>query len=242
VSKTVVSIDGLDFVCENRIEIWRAETLLEKEPGTIAWLKGLKDGDIFYDIGANIGCYTLYAARLVGEKGHVYAFEPHLINARSLMRNVLYNKMQDRVSILTCALSDREGLIPFNYHSSMPGSSGSQLGHTKLEAGGEFVPWTTELKWALPLDRLGMIRPSNFIKIDVDGNELAILRGGPFALYESRSVQVEIHPESWDEIQQFMVNHKYVLDHTHYTQNGQEAIAQGKDPATLPYNAVFTRI
>lgn len=255
--KTIVKADGLEFICDvplvngqpqMSMEVWRAQTLLEKEPGTIKWLQGLHEGDVFYDIGASTGIYTLYAARLVGSTGHVYAFEPHVASARSLMQNVVHNKMQDRVTVLTCALNDAEGLIPFNYHQPVAGASGSQLGNTNLEKGGEFTPWATELKYAIPLDRLAAnegwkIFLPTAVKMDVDGNEIKILHGMSELLVETRlrSIQVEIHPQSWDEIQNYLTKFGYYLDHTHYTKFGAEAKAQGQSDSEIFYNAVFER-
>lgn len=79
---------GLTFLCDDPIEVWRAETILEKEPGTIRWLDRIQPGDVFYDVGANIGVYSLYAAKR-GAK--VYAFEPHALNALHLARNATMN-------------------------------------------------------------------------------------------------------------------------------------------------------
>ncbi len=65
------------FSCPSRKAHFRARTLLSKEPDTIEWLKGMKDGDVFWDIGANVGVYTLFAA---ANHVKVYAFEPESRN------------------------------------------------------------------------------------------------------------------------------------------------------------------
>lgn len=254
-TKMIVPADGLEFICDvpmvngqpqMNMEVWRAQTLLEKEPGTIKWLQGLREGDVFYDIGASTGIYSLYAARLVGKTGHVYAFEPHVASARSLLQNIRHNKMQDRVTVLTCALHDGAGLIPFNYQYPIAGSSGSQLGNTHLEKGGEFEPWTIELKWATTIDLLigqGLKAPTA-VKMDVDGNEPKILQGMRHHLHgwkQLRSIQVEIHPQSWDEIKNYLAKFGYHLDHTHYTKFGAEAKEQGQPENKIFYNAVFER-
>src|SRR5678815_6110374 len=111
----IIKTAGLIFECEDDIEVMRAQTLLTKEPGTIAWLeKHLRPDDVFYDIGANIGCYTLFAASRI-TTGHVYAFEPNVVNARSLMRNVEVNKLEARVTVVTVALYSASGWFPFPY-------------------------------------------------------------------------------------------------------------------------------
>ncbi|MHB1231512.1 MAG: FkbM family methyltransferase [Burkholderiales bacterium] len=63
----------------------------------------LKSGMAFYDVGANAGFYTLAAARLVGERGHVFAFEPLAENVANLRRHVQLNQLQN-VSIIQAAV------------------------------------------------------------------------------------------------------------------------------------------
>ena len=65
--------------------VWRAKTLLTEEE-IIKWIDSSNKGDIFYDIGANVGNYSLYAAKTKGIK--VYAFEPEINNVQLLYSNV----------------------------------------------------------------------------------------------------------------------------------------------------------
>ncbi len=86
----IVKVDDGQFTyrfrCETPFEMWRARTLLEKEEGTVRWIRNsVRDGEVFYDIGANIGLYTLLAGYRVGAVGGVYAFEPHVANVQSLL-------------------------------------------------------------------------------------------------------------------------------------------------------------
>src|SRR5262245_51439398 len=97
------------FRCESPVEVRRARTMLIKEKGTIRWLRDeVRGGDVVYDIGANIGLYTLFAGKRVGAAGQVYAFEPHVANVRSLLHNVSENGLSAQVKVLSCALNDRE--------------------------------------------------------------------------------------------------------------------------------------
>lgn len=235
---------GLRAECIDPYEIWRATTLLTKEEGTIRWLRTIKPGEVVYDIGANIGLYTLVAA---AKGAQVYAFEPHVGNAARLLRNLALNQMTGQVQVITSALHEMDGFLPFNYFKHNPGSSGSQLGNTTLETGDQFTPVATELKYAVTVDRLiddGLITPANLIKIDVDGLELPILRGmrkllqGPWI----RSVQVEMHPTTDTEIVREMATHDFTIAERHHTSNGKGAIARGADPLMVPHNAVFERI
>ena len=77
----IIEIGEYKFAYDNAIEYFRAQTLFTKEEGTIAWLqRELKPGDVFYDVGANVGCYTIVAAKLVGETGMVWTL-PSLTSA-----------------------------------------------------------------------------------------------------------------------------------------------------------------
>lgn len=242
----ILEIDGFRFACETQLEVYRATTLLTKEPGTIQWIRqNAHPGDVIYDIGANIGIYTLIAAQVVGPTGRIFAIEPHVANANSLMRNVVLNGFADRVCVLTCALHDHEGFFDFAYRRATAGSSGHQLGHTAGEDGRAFLPVVTERKYATTVDRLvkdGVIVPAALIKIDVDGNELAVLRGMTTMLENPvvRSVQVEIHPTTRREIVALMATCGFDQVERHDTMIGQAAIHTGMRPESVIHNLIFS--
>lgn len=245
----IMKVGNYSFVGDSELEKWRIKTLFTKEKGTVKWLEGeVKPGDIIYDIGANIGLYTIVAAHLTGPGGIVYAFEPHMMNAVSLLRNVEVNNFTDRVKIFTCALHAKEGFLPFNYISTKTGSSGHQLGHTTSESGKQFTPELVELKYSTTIDKLiadNIIKPANLIKMDVDGNEKLILRGMSNLLNVSspRNIQVEIHPSIKKGIFAFMKEHGYPLSEAgrHDTMHGKELIFQGIDPENVAYNIIFRK-
>ena len=81
----------LVFYCLGDLALWRARTLFSKEPETIEWIDGFKDGDVFWDVGANIGVYSLYAS--IGRRIEVLAFEPSASNYLLLNRNIEYNHL-----------------------------------------------------------------------------------------------------------------------------------------------------
>jgi FkbM family methyltransferase len=230
----IIETAGIKFVVDNEIERYRAETLLTKEPGTIRWLDHMGHGDVFYDVGANIGCYTLYAAK---RGATVYAFEPHVGNAWRLLQNIAANGLSGAVRVFTNPLHDTRGIVDFFYASTKSGSSGSQLGHTQSEDGSEFKATAVESKYALTLDDFG-IPKDGFIKIDVDGNEAAILRPVAATLRRAKSIQVEIHPGV--EVESLLLG--FQLVEKHYTSNGQKQLDAGVPPEQITYNGVFDRV
>lgn len=229
----IVENGGFKFDCNSRTEQKRAATLFTKEAGTIEWLKShAKPGSVFYDIGANVGVYTVVAG-VLGSK--VYAFEPHKVNAESLRKNIALNGID--ATVMQIALGGHDGTVMFNYRTLEAGSSGSQAGHTNSEDGIPFDPCLSEEVQIRRLDGLKIEKP-DFIKLDVDGNELDILFDMGTVLRRGvSSVQVEIHPRDDAAICGYMASCGYALDHRHYTASGKAKLASGAK--TVTHNAVF---
>ncbi len=234
------------FACRNPVEIERATTLAHKEAGTIAWLHdSLGEGDRVVDVGANVGLYTVVAARLVGAEGRVYAFEPHLANAVSLLENLALNGLSERVRVYTLALGEREGFGPFHYFRFDAGTSQSQLDTPVDDQGRDFTAAAVERKVVRTLDGLvaaGEVERVDHVKIDVDGNELPILRGMRALLggaARPKTVQVEVSPKRDDGIGAFMDELGWALATRHETRLGRERIAAGADPDSITHNRVY---
>jgi FkbM family methyltransferase len=184
---------GLTFSLQynNWITRYRAREYNTKEPETLDWLdRHLKDGETLFDIGANIGVYTIYAA-LRHPAVRVVAFEPEYANLHLLRDNVIENGLSERVSIYPFALSDRSGLSTLHIQDLTPGAalsteSAQSLGVTL--AGKRVV--AREGTYALTVDefcRLSAMTP-NCIKLDVDGTEPEILMGAAHTL-ENRALR-----------------------------------------------------
>lgn len=234
------------FRCETPMESWRARTLMEKEEGTIRWIRqNVQPGDVFYDIGANIGLYTILAGARVGSQGMVYAFEPHVANVQSLLHNIAANELGGQVKVLSCALHEQEGFFDFNYFAATAGTSMSQLADVRDSNDRPFQPAFAEYKYAVTLDKLverSAVRGANHIKIDVDGNEMLILRGMRGLLtgeHRPRTLQVEINSRHKAELYRFLSELGYRLAEKHFTLHGKKQISLGADPDSVGYNAVF---
>lgn len=184
----------IDFFSPGEIPGWRARTLLTKEPETIEWINAFKDGDVFWDIGANVGVYTLYAAL---RRTTVLSFEPSSINYYLLNRNIEINKMDDRITALCVAFNDTTRLDLFWMANTELGGALSSFADAVDWKG---VPFTACFKQAMigfSIDDFIMqFNPlfPNHIKIDVDGIENRIIRGAERTLSDNRvkSVLVEL--------------------------------------------------
>jgi FkbM family methyltransferase len=218
--------------------------MFKKEEGAIAWLDAaIRPNDVFFDIGANIGVYTIFAAkRMAG--GRVVAFEPHVANAASLMENAILNGVQDRVLLVSSALSDHDRYGVFNYVDQSASSSASQFG-TSIANGQAFEPVFREVKNGCTIDTLcgnGILPIPSLVKIDIDGLECAVLTGMRNILTSRdrpRAVQVELAPDTRGLIGSFMRESGYVLRERHWNYSSRAMIDQGHDPEASLYNGIF---
>ncbi len=227
-------------------ELWRVSSIYLKETGTVELIRQeLREGDVFCDIGANIGLYSLMAAARVGASGQVYAFEPLAANFASLVENIRLNGYADRMTPFSLALTDAPGVFPFHYISMEPGSSGSQLHEAVDMNEAAFNPLVTEMKYGTSLDELiktGAMRVPDVVKIDVDGNEARILRGMRGLLtgdQRPRVISVEVNAREKDALFGFMQAQGYAFAGRNDTMGGLRQINAGKDPEEVAYNAIF---
>ena len=197
-SQSRVHSRGLSFrlISDNWITKFRARTFNDKEPEMLDWLdENLQDGDVFFDVGANVGIYSIYAA-LRKPKAMVCAFEPEYSNLHQLKMNIINNDLLNNVITFAIALSDQTGVSYLHIHEFTPGAALSTERRDSInKTFGKDVVWkegigTSTLDYIT--DNLD-IQP-NLIKIDVDGNELKILNGGRkvFSNKKLRSIIIEM--------------------------------------------------
>lgn len=169
----------------------------KKEPETVAWIESFfTDGDIFYDIGANIGAYSLVAAAFSECKVRTYAFEPGFHNYYQLQKNIALNNFQDCIVALQIALSDRTELNVFNLSSLESGTASHALGEAIDFQGRPFDPVFKQHVAGYRLDDLiheFRLEPPAHIKVDVDGLELKVLEGARECLTQNvRTLLIEL--------------------------------------------------
>jgi FkbM family methyltransferase len=234
------------FRCRNHTEFARCLKMFVKEPGTCEWIRSrVQPGEVFYDIGANIGVYTVLAAERVGAAGKVFAFEPHSATFARLLETLSINGLSSIVTACSCALHEQQGFFPFSYFSPEAGSSQSQLEARAADRQERSPSAVVELKFSASLDSLiatGAFAPADHVKIDVDGNELMILKGMRGLLSGSRpprSIQVEINAGQRADIFGFLQSLGYEQTREHHTRKGAELAGTGADPKAHAYNVIF---
>lgn len=180
------------FHVASRMEHQRASSVLSKEPETIAWLNDLCPGDLFVDVGANIGVYTLYAA--IKRNAKVVAFEPEAQNFAALNRNIAANGVAHSVSAWPFALSDHSGPTTLSLSTLTSGGSHHTAGTAIDEWGKPFSPKHVQGSVAMTLDdAIEAIVPGQcprFVKVDIDGGEDAVLAGMTKLLNDARLEQI----------------------------------------------------
>ncbi|MDF3820144.1 FkbM family methyltransferase [Leptospira sp. 96542] len=184
------------FVTPNSLNYFRANTFATKEPETLEWIESLDSGSILWDIGANVGLYSCYAAKV--KDCQVYAFEPSVFNLELLARNIYINELSSKVTIIPLAVSDKMSVNQMNMSSTEWGGAlstfGKNYGHDGLILKKVFEYSTFGLTMDVVVEKLNLSFP-NYIKMDVDGIEQLILRGGMKVLQKVKSVSIEINED-----------------------------------------------
>lgn len=165
---------------------WKLEMLAGRyEPETTKLFKKMvKRGGIIVDIGAHIGYFTRLAAKHVGKKGYVYAFEPDSENRSLLEKN---SARYGNVFVYGAAITDREGRVPF-YH--VTGSTGCHSTVAQENAERVEVPSITLDGF---MQETGIGR-ADIIKIDIEGGEMSALKGMAQTLANKPKLIIEYNP------------------------------------------------
>ena len=158
-----------------------------------AFRRDVRPGDVVFDVGANLGAYTLLFAQWVGATGRVFAFEPAPQSHDGLTRLLAANGVSSRVSVTQAAVSSIEGSAAF-LADGLDGAS-------RIVSGG---PGTLTVPTVTIDDmcRREGIKP-RLIKIDAEGAELEILRGARQTIAAGGTalrVYVEMHPHLWADV------------------------------------------
>lgn len=144
-----------------------------------------------WDVGANIGLFTWSSAGLTGTGGRVLAIEPDVVLASRLHASRRWNR-GFQVSVLAAAISDRRGVASFDI-----ARNGRATNHLSSVAGSPAAGGTRErsLVPVVTLDDLLLVQgPPDLVKIDVEGSEMAVLRGAGRTLASRPVLLVEVQP------------------------------------------------
>lgn len=173
-----------------------------KEPWTVDWLESsVRDGDVVYDVGANVGAYALIAAHLADTT--VVALEPAFANFASLCENILLNGVGERVTPLPVVLSDSTTLAWLACDDTAAGAAMHTLGGEGAHVAYRQPVLAYTLDDLIPV--FGLPVPT-VVKIDVDGAEAAVLAGARATLArpELRTLLIEVDGSQTDDVQRLL--------------------------------------
>ena len=198
--KIIIQNDEIKFFIPNQLTEYRVNTFFTKEPDMLRWIDSFKKKNnlIFWDIGANIGLYSIYNA-LKNKSSTTISFEPSTSNLRCLSRNISINNLEDKIKIFSLPLTNIENKFLLMNESKF--NEGGALNTFGQEYNFEGKKFEAEMKYQLLgttvnylLDNQILTVP-DYIKIDVDGIEHLILEGSNRYLENKKikSVIVEIN-------------------------------------------------
>ena len=245
--KIIINQKQTIFFIPNNLTRWRVDTFFTKEPETLEWIQTFDKTKpiIFWDIGSNIGLYSIYAATIHSNCA-VISFEPSSNNLRVLARNIAINNLEERISIFSNPLSDknerflmmqdtefREGAALNSYGEKFNFEGKNQNYNMKYKLLGKSLKHILKNK---------ILDIPDYIKIDVDGIEHLILEGAGEFLREKKikSISVEINENfktQFDNIVNIME-----INNFKFSQKRQnEELKNSGGPFSKSFNYIFSK-
>ena len=238
----------IKFFVPNQLLEWRVDTYFSKEPETLEWIDSFQEKEnlIFWDIGANIGLYSIYNS-LKHPKSTTIAFEPSSSNLRVLTRNISINNLEKNIKVVSIPLTNKENIFQeMKEGQFVEGGALNSFGEKFDFEGKEFKPTMkynllgTTINYFLENSILDI---PDYIKIDVDGIEHLILEGGDKFLNDKKvkSLSIEINEnfkEQYDKVLNLM--NKYEFKLLHKKHNDDMFSEQSKFKNT--YNYIFKKL
>jgi FkbM family methyltransferase len=219
----------INFFIPNQLVEWRVDTFHTKEPETLEWIDTFdKSGDfIFWDIGANIGLYSIYNS-LKHKKSQTISFEPSTSNLRVLSRNISINNLFDRIKIFTAPLTKGENkFLIMKEGEFQEGGALNSFGENfdfegkKFSSKMNYQIYGTNINYLIDNKILDI---PDYIKIDVDGIEHLILEGGNKYLSNKKikSLSIEINEnftEQHEKVIEIMKKNDFKILHKKHSED-----------------------
>jgi FkbM family methyltransferase len=218
-----------------RLRTWRVESgqaagLLLRFPQNAEYIRGtselpvqnalaevLSSGQVFYDVGANVGFFSLIAAKLVGDSGKVFAFEPLSENAEAMRRNARLNGMSN-VTVVEAAVGSASGSGELHVTDW---DGGSTLIKSALPHGNSECSRAVKVITLDDFVRENHVPLPSVIKIDVEGLEAEVLHGAletilvsrPTLIYEVDDADEVGLQKRWSELDEYVRGLGFNVEH-----------------------------
>ena len=236
----------VNFFVPNQISQWRVETFFTKEPETLEWIDSFNDNKkiIFWDVGANIGLYSIYAALKYSDI-EIISFEPSTSNLRILSRNISINKLEEKIKICQLPLTkDQNQYLMFEESEFIEGyalhtfGAGINLGKGPMQSKNRYKIFGTNINYLIENNILSI---PNYIKIDVDGIEHLILEGASDHLDNSeiRSMSIELNENFKDQVNSVLK----IMDKSNFRfkHKKHSSILDNSDKFSKTFNYIFEK-
>ena len=238
----------IKFFIPSEVIEWRVNTFFTKEPETLEWIDNFDNNKkfILWDIGANIGLYSIYAS-LKHSNCEIISFEPSTSNLRTLSRNISINNLENRIKIFTNPLSNKtDKFLKMQEGNFIEGGALNSFGENYNFEGKEFKSLMSYQLMSKSINSIldeKILEVPNYIKIDVDGIEHLILGGANKYLNHSNlsSLSVEINEdftEQFQEVLKIMKDSNFKVLHK---KHNEEMFKKGISKYSNTFNYVFTR-
>lgn len=190
-------VEGITFYLPNSHCEWRIKTMFTKEPDTVDWIRGMEKDSVLYDVGANIGIYTMLAWK---QGVRVLAFEPEAQNFAVLQRTLALNGISKaRVVSYPFCVSDGTFIDTLRLSQMVAGGSchsfASDANFKREEKEWAFEQGSVGFAIDTLVFEYGFPQP-DYIKVDVDGFEDKVLGGAKRTLAGVRSILVEMDSQN----------------------------------------------
>lgn len=208
----------LRLLCHSSWDLFRCKSCA-KEPETVEWIEQfVVPGDVFYDIGSNVGAYSLIAARINNGQNKVFAFEPSFSTFAQLSRNIALNGFEGIITPFPVALAEETKLMKLEYRNLDSGAAQhklfDRLDHGSNQRNGKHLQSVLCFQLDDLIRKFCIPRP-NHLKLDVDGSELRVLQGSTdvLASLSLKSILVEIDQReaSSQEVISYLLGKKFCL-------------------------------
>jgi FkbM family methyltransferase len=239
---------NINFFTPNQLIKWRVETIFSKEPETIEWINTFeKKKNIFWDIGANIGLYSIYNS-IKNKNSTTIAFEPSTNNLRVLSRNISINKLDNKIKIFTLPLTkDPLNFMRMQESSLQEGSALHSFGEKFDFEGNKFRSKINYSLLGLSINYLlknKILQIPNYIKLDVDGIEHLILQGGNDFLNNKKikSISVEVNEnfkQQFNQVIKIMKKNNFKIRHK---KHNYKLFKKSGEKFLNTFNYVFDKI
>ena len=236
------------FFIPNQTTEWRVNTFFTKEPETLEWINSFDNTKkfILWDIGANIGLYSIYTA-VKHSNSEVISFEPSTSNLRVLSRNISINKLEEKIKIFSNPLTNTANKFAMMRETHFKeGGALNSFGEDFNFEGKEFKSNMNYQLFGTTIDYIiekKFLDFPNYIKIDVDGLEHLILGGAVNCLnnINLKSLSIEINEnfkEQSDQILKIMHDNGFKILHK---KNNYELSKSKKTKFSETFNYIFIR-